>query len=91
MSSPTRRLWTCFIDDAFLPLACGAIVIAGRIGRVTAKYASRGLLYTVLEAGHAAQNIHLAAVHQGVGTVEVGGVLTDKLSRLLRLDSADRG
>jgi len=48
------------------------IVIAGVYDKVTSKYGERGIRFTHLEAGHAAQNICLQAVGLKLGTVTVG-------------------
>ncbi len=61
------------------------IVICAVYERVTAKYGSRGILYTHIEAGHAAQNIHLEAVALGLGSVPVGAFQDDKAAGVLGL------
>ena len=55
-------------------VASGAldIVICAVYGRVTLKYGQRGKRYVHIEAGHAAQNIHLQAVALGLGSVPIG-------------------
>mgnify|MGYP001485690454 CR=1 FL=1 len=52
--------------------APAVIVIAAVYERVTGKYGKRGERYVILEAGHAAQNIHLEAAALGLGSVPVG-------------------
>jgi thiazole/oxazole-forming peptide maturase SagD family component len=58
---------------------CGDFTVAGF------KYGEKALSYTVLEAGHAAQNALLIAQQLGLGAVEVGGFAPAALSRLLEL------
>ena len=58
---------------------CGNFTVAGF------KYGEKALSYTVLEAGHAAQNALLMAQQLGLGAVEVGGFAPEALSRLLEL------
>lgn len=60
---------------------CGNFTVAGF------KYGEKALSYTVLEAGHAAQNALLTAQQLGLGAVEVGGFAPEALSRLLGLAS----
>lgn len=62
------------------------IVICAIFKRVTFKYAERGIRYVYMEAGHAAQNIHLTAVSLGLGSVPVGAFDDKKVQALLKLD-----
>ena len=48
------------------------VVIAAVYKRIEQKYGQRGERYVKVEAGHAAQNILLQAVSQGIGAVPVG-------------------
>ena len=48
------------------------IVITGIYKRVTAKYGDRGIRYTHIEVGHAAQNLLLEATALGLGAVPIG-------------------
>lgn len=75
----------CIVDPRMLNNAVGMIVISGCISRSAMKYGNRGILYTVLEAGHSAQNIHLFAQEEQIATVEVGGFLEDRLAEQLNL------
>jgi SagB-type dehydrogenase family enzyme len=52
--------------------AAATIVLTCVAGRTTARYGNRGQMYIHIEAGHAAQNIHLEAVALGLGSVPVG-------------------
>jgi thiazole/oxazole-forming peptide maturase SagD family component len=61
----------------------GMIVISGAFKDSAEKYGNRSLLYVPLEAGHAAQNVLLAAVELKIGAVEIGGFLEDVLQRAL--------
>jgi SagB-type dehydrogenase family enzyme len=59
------------------------IVISGVYNRITKKYGERGIRYTYMEAGHAAQNIYLQAETLGLGTVAVGAFWDDQIKELL--------
>lgn len=61
------------------------IVVGADLSRQTSKYANRGYRYTLLEAGHVAQNIHLIANELGLATLEYGGYLDDVLKEELQL------
>lgn len=48
------------------------VAICAVFARVSSKYGQRGIQYTHMEVGHAAQNICLQAVAMGLGTVVLG-------------------
>jgi len=62
-----------------------SVVIAGVYERVTRKYGQRGVLYTHIEVGHAAQNVHLQAVALGLGSVPVGAFDEKAVAEVLGL------
>lgn len=62
-----------FVDPLTPENSHGVVVISGSFRTNGRKYGNRSLLYTILEAGHIAQNVHLAAHDSQVATVEVGG------------------
>lgn len=66
-----------------------SLVITAVYQRTTAVYGERGRRYVHLEAGHAAQNVHLQAVALGLGSVPVGAFSDEQLGRLLRLPSSE--
>lgn len=74
-----------FVDADMLTSATGVVVVSGSFSRCAAKYSNRSLLYVPLEAGHVAQNMHLAAMHEGLATAEIGGFIEDEIRRLLLL------
>jgi SagB-type dehydrogenase family enzyme len=61
------------------------IVICAVYERVSAKYGQRGVRYVQLEAGHAAQNIHLQAEALGLGSVPIGAFNDDEVKKCLGL------
>jgi SagB-type dehydrogenase family enzyme len=61
------------------------IVITGIYERVTAKYGERGIRYTHIEAGHAAQNLLLEAQALGLGAVPIGAFRDATVKTLLNL------
>lgn len=72
------------------PAASGAlvIVVCAVYERVTSKYGQRGRRYAHIEAGHAAQNIHLQAVALGLGSVPIGAFNDDAVKKCLSLPAA---
>jgi SagB-type dehydrogenase family enzyme len=61
------------------------VVIAAVYERVEKKYGRRGERYVKIEAGHAAQNILLQAVSQGIGAVPVGAFYDQDVRKILSL------
>lgn len=70
------------------PVTCAAavIIIAADVRRCMKKYDDRGYRYMLLEAGHAAQNLNLAAVGLDLQSLNLGGFLDDELAQLCGLD-----
>jgi len=69
-----------FIADAPLTL-----VFTAEFERTTGRYGQRGIRYVYMEAGHAAQNIHLQAEALGLGSVAVGAFDDAAVSKVLGL------
>jgi SagB-type dehydrogenase family enzyme len=69
-----------FIEDAPLTL-----VFAAQFSRTTGRYGQRGIRYVYMEAGHAAQNVHLQAEALGLGSVAVGAFDDASVSKVLTL------
>jgi len=73
-------LWQGYIAQAPID-----IVICAVYERVTSKYGKRGIRYTAIEVGHAAQNLHLQAVVLGLGSVPIGAFDDDAVKKVLSL------
>lgn len=58
-------------------------VICAVYNRIKPKYKDRAVRYTNIEAGHAAQNIHLQAVALGLGSVPIGAFEDSAVAALL--------
>lgn len=67
-----------FFSDAGM-----TVIICAVYSRVTAKYGKRGIMYTDMEAGHIAQNIHLQAVALNLGSVSVGAFDEDSVRNII--------
>lgn len=61
-------------------------VISADLDRQPGKYSNRGYRFTLLEAGHVAQNMHLVAQELGLSTLEYGGFKDEHLKNELQLD-----
>ncbi|HDP74245.1 MAG TPA: SagB/ThcOx family dehydrogenase [Candidatus Woesearchaeota archaeon] len=74
------------LGQNFISQAPAAIVISAVYERTTSGYGrARGERYVHIEAGHAAQNIHLQAVSLGLGSVPVGAFNDNQVKRVLSL------
>jgi SagB-type dehydrogenase family enzyme len=56
------------------------------VERLMHKYGDRGYRYILLEAGHAAQNMCLAAASLDLGALPVGGFFDSYVAELLELN-----
>lgn len=61
------------------------LVVTAIYRRVTRKYGNKGFRYTHMEAGHAAQNVHLQAVSLGLASVPVGAFKDESVKAALSL------
>lgn len=61
------------------------LVITAVYQRVSGKYGQRGERYVHIEAGHAAQNVHLQAVSLNLSSVPIGAFSDEMVSQLLSL------
>lgn len=59
--------------------------VCADVSRHIKKYANRGYRYTLLEVGHAVQNMTIASVQLGLGSVEYGGFYDEAVKRLFQM------
>jgi len=85
VSKDVTRTFRAFVDPSGLDKAHGIIIISGSFEECGMKYGNRSAPYVPIESGHAAQNVHLAAVESCVATVEVGGFYEQLLREYLDL------
>ncbi len=69
----------------FIRQAPAAIVITADARAMEGRYGGRAERYICMEAGHAAQNIHLQAVALGLGSVSIGAFDEDLVHSALEL------
>jgi SagB-type dehydrogenase family enzyme len=79
------KLCSAAWEQEFIREAPLTLVFAAEFGRTTSHYGKRGTRYVYMEAGHAAQNIHLQAESLGLGSVAVGAFDDALVSRVLSL------
>lgn len=74
------------LNQPWVEQAPASLIIAAEPRRTAARYGrDRGLRYALIEAGHAAQNLHLQAVALGLGSVPVGAFRDEDIHTLLGL------
>ncbi len=69
--------------------AAVSIVFAAVYDRITKKYGDRGIRYTYMEAGHAAQNIYLQAGVLKLGTVVVGAFIDNEVKKVVGMNKEE--
>lgn len=69
--------------------AAALVVVTAMFWRTRFKYGLRGYRFALLEAGHVAQNLLLAAAAYGLGAVPIGGFYDRLLAKALGVDGVD--
>ncbi|UCE99873.1 MAG: SagB/ThcOx family dehydrogenase, partial [Planctomycetota bacterium] len=69
----------------FVEAAPLTLVFTAKFSKTTNRYGQRGVRYVYMEAGHAAQNVHLQAEALGLGSVAVGAFDDASVSNVLSL------
>lgn len=75
---------------AALETACACIVLVANFPRMKFKYGERTYRFALIESGHIAQNMLLAASALQFGAVPVGGFVDDDMNAMLGLDGIDQ-
>jgi SagB-type dehydrogenase family enzyme len=60
------------LSQGSIARAPAVLLFCAVYGRITGKYGDRGIQYTFMEIGHAAQNVCLQAISLDLGTVVIG-------------------
>ena len=71
--------------QGFIEAAPLTLIFAAQLTRTTTRYGQRGVRYVYMEAGHAAQNVHLQAESLGLGSVAVGAFDDASVKKVLAL------
>jgi len=73
------------LDQDFIPLSNAAFIRVYNPARIENKYDRDSKKYALLECGHIAQNILLAATAMNLGAVPVGAFYENKMADILKL------
>jgi SagB-type dehydrogenase family enzyme len=76
-------------DQATFSRAAATIVMTSVLARSRFKYGERGYRFALIEVGHLAQNVLLAAHSLRLGAVPIGGFIDDEINDLLDIDGID--
>ena len=79
------------VQPELATVASAIVFITAVFERSTFKYGERGYRFVLLEAGHVAQNMNLAAAALGKATVNIGGFFDAEVDRLLGIDGIEHG
>jgi SagB-type dehydrogenase family enzyme len=85
-----KALASAALDQSCVESGAVVLVFTAVYERVTGTYGRRGVRYTEMEAGHAAQNVHLQAVALGLGTVAVGAFDENAVTSILLAEKNER-
>jgi SagB-type dehydrogenase family enzyme len=94
VSLPQRRrddVEQAMFSPEFTANANMLVMLAATFTTTQNKYGPRGYRYMLIEAGHAAQNLCLAAAELGCATLCLGGFEDDLLNRVLGLHALEEG
>jgi SagB-type dehydrogenase family enzyme len=84
-----RELGRASAFPELLDRAAAVVFLTGVFWRTRFKYGLRGYRFALLEAGHVAQNILLAATALGVPALPLGGFYDSRVEELLDVDGVD--
>ncbi len=74
------------LDQAMVAEAPVTFVWSAVWARSAQKYGDRALRYAYLDAGHLAENLHLAATGLGLGACMIGALFDDEMNALVGVD-----
>ena len=83
-----EQLKYCFNNEDMIENTI-QIVITAYVDFTGFKYANRAYRFCLLEAGHVAQNITLAAIEMGLQSCEMGGVLDEAIKEEMGITEGD--
>jgi SagB-type dehydrogenase family enzyme len=77
------------LDQPMVAQAPATFLWTALWGRSARKYGDRALRYAYLDAGHAAENVHLAAEALGLGACMIGAFFDDEMNALAGVDGVE--
>lgn len=80
-----RILAISCLGQAFISKAPIAIIISANFERMKYKYGNRGIRYSIMESGHACQNLELAAISLGLVSCPIGAFSDNDIIKAIGL------
>ncbi len=80
-----KDLMHACLSQPWVRQGAAVFLLTGIHERIMPRYKDRSVQYLFLEAGHIAQNLHLQAVAEGLGSVPVGAFTEEELQPLVGL------
>jgi len=77
------------IISPYLENPAATVIFTSVISRSEVKYGLRSYTYSLIEAGHIGQNIHLACAEIGLGSCSVSGFVDETVRKLLDLTESE--
>jgi SagB-type dehydrogenase family enzyme len=87
LGCPGMAATTPFVEAA--GTAAAVVIVSAVFWRSRFKYGLRGYRFVLLEAGHVAQNVLLAATSLGLGAVALGGFYDRRVDELIGVNGVD--
>jgi SagB-type dehydrogenase family enzyme len=88
-AAPPGRLADTLVDPSLLDRTAVAVAITASFWRTRFKYGQRGYRFALLEAGHVAQNLLLAAAALRLPALPLGGFYDRRLEQILGVDGLE--
>ncbi len=71
------------IVSPYLSNTALALIFTSVISRAEVKYGAKAYPYSLIEAGHMAQNVQLACTKRNLGSCPIGGFINNRVSQIL--------
>lgn len=88
-SDERRALAEAALNQRWMETAAAIFIFTAVFTRTTHCYGQRGVMYVHMEAGHAAENLHLQAVALDLGSTPVGPFDDERVARILGITKTE--
>ncbi|MEM6455211.1 MAG: SagB/ThcOx family dehydrogenase [Acidobacteriota bacterium] len=82
-------LTSTFLGDRAVAEAAALLMITAIVPRSALKYGERGFRYSLIETGHAAQNLLLSCTAADLAAYPIGGFVETEIETLLHIDGVE--